>query len=70
MSPANIFFITVFSFTGFAYFRFGKKQQRFLYMVSGMSLMVYPYFVSKTVYIALIGIALMLLPLLSKWIEF
>ena len=58
MSAANLIGNIIFSGVGFVAFMFGKKQGRFQPMAIGGVLMVYPYFVSSTVLMYLIGIAL------------
>lgn len=47
---------------GLAYFIYGKRQQRFAPLISGMLLCVYPYFVQGTLWLALIGIVLLAAP--------
>ena len=55
---AKIFAWTIFGAIGFAVFLYGKKNQFFRTMIIGVALMVYPYFVSGTFLLYLIGIAL------------
>ncbi|MEZ4704885.1 MAG: amino acid transport protein [Bdellovibrionota bacterium] len=57
-----------FSTTGFIYFRYGKKHQQFLAMISGIVLMVFPYFVSDALWMSIGGGLLMLVPLASQWL--
>ncbi|MCH2110913.1 MAG: hypothetical protein MK135_16465 [Polyangiaceae bacterium] len=45
MSPASLFSSFFISLIGFALFRYGRKQERFIIILSGAALMVYPYFV-------------------------
>jgi hypothetical protein len=47
---------------GLAYFVFGKKQQRFVPLFCGIGLMAFPYFVSNTVLLVIIGLALSVIP--------
>ncbi|GBG15149.1 methanol dehydrogenase (cytochrome c) subunit 1 [Novimethylophilus kurashikiensis] len=57
-SPANLFGMLVFGIVGLAAFRYGKKRHSGLPMIIGTLLMVYPYFVSTTVLMYLVGLAL------------
>ena len=51
-----------YSFTGFSY---GKKNDTY-YLLSGMGLLVYPYFVEKLWTLLLVGIVLTAAPFLLK----
>jgi len=56
--PAALFASLMFGVIGFAAFRYGKKQAAWPPMAIGIALMVYPYFVSQTWLIYLIGCVL------------
>lgn len=47
---------------GTAYFVYGKKQDKFSAMLSGVALCVYPYFVSATIPLIAIGVVLIAAP--------
>ena len=47
---------------GLGFFLYGKKQKAIVPLFSGLGLMVYPYFVSSTLLLVAIGVALMALP--------
>jgi hypothetical protein len=47
---------------GFAYFKYGRTTNNTPMVVCGVLLMAYPYFVTNTLAIVLIGAALTLLP--------
>ena len=49
---------------GMGYFIYGKRQAKFVPLIAGMILCVYPYFVQGVVWLVLIGIALMAVPFL------
>lgn len=51
-----------FSIIGLGYMTYGKKSQQLIMVICGIGLMGYSYFVSGTLYIVLIGIALSFLP--------
>jgi hypothetical protein len=52
----------VFGAVGFAYFVYGKKQQRFVPLLCGMGLMAFPYFTSNTAILVVVGLALSVMP--------
>ncbi len=52
----------LFGSIGMGYFVYGKKQGRFVPILSGIALIVFPYFVENTIFLVLVGIALMALP--------
>ncbi len=51
----------VFSGIGFIYFRYGKYKGNGTMMMCGVAMMLYPYFVSDTLYIVLVGAGLIIL---------
>jgi hypothetical protein len=57
-SIAKIVAYIIFGAIGFVAFAYGKKNTFWRPMVIGLALMGYPYFVSETLPIYLIGIAL------------
>jgi len=57
-SPANLLAMLVFGIVGLAAFRYGKKMHSGTPMIIGVALMVYPYFVTQTWLLYIIGIAL------------
>jgi len=57
-STAKIFAWIIFGAIGFAVFLYGKKNKLFRPMIIGFALMVYPYFISGTFLLYLVGIAL------------
>jgi len=58
-TAAKVFGYIVFSAIGLGMFIYGKKNKYSHPMIIGAVLMVYPYLVSKTLFLYLIGIALM-----------
>jgi hypothetical protein len=58
MDPTYLFFVIVFSAAGLGYFMYGKKQAAVVPMLTGLALMIYPYFVSNNY--VLVGIGLLL----------
>lgn len=55
---ANIVAYLIFGGIGLVAFIYGKKMALFRPMIIGIILMAYPYFVSKTLLIYLVGIVL------------
>ena len=53
---AKIFSCIIFGAIGFAAFLYGKKNKFFRPMLIGITLMTYPYFISGTFFLYLIGI--------------
>ncbi|HXT04970.1 MAG TPA: amino acid transport protein [Casimicrobiaceae bacterium] len=49
---------------GVGYFMYGKRQTKFVPLIAGMMLCVYPYFVSGALWLVVVGAALMAAPFL------
>lgn len=58
ISLANIIGWSLFGIIGMAAFMYGKKQGSWKTMVVAAGLMVYPYFVTNTVLMWIVGVAL------------
>ncbi len=52
----------IFSSIGLGFFIYGKKQKVIVPLVTGIALMVYPYFVLNVTLLILAGIALIAVP--------
>ena len=61
-SEAALIWNVLLSAFGLGYFIYGKKQKMVLPLVCGIGLMVFPYFVSSAVAMALIGAVLLAAP--------
>jgi len=57
-TPENLFFSIVFSSIGLAAFVYGKKSGAFKPVILGIALMAYPYFISQTWLMVLVGCVL------------
>ena len=57
-NTAKIFAWIIFGAIGFAAFMYGKKNKSVRPLIVGLALMVYPYFISGTFFLYLIGIVL------------
>lgn len=58
----------MFSIVGLIYFRWGKRESELLPLVCGVLLLAYPYFVSTSWAMAMIGLVLTVIPLLPNHI--
>ena len=67
MDSASLVWGVVFGAVGFAYFIYGKKQAMFVLLFCGIGLMVFPYFVSNTVLLLMVGLVLSVLPYLLRF---
>jgi hypothetical protein len=61
-SEASLLWGVVFGAVGLAYFVYGKKQQRFIPLLCGIGLLAFPYFMSNTVLLVLVGLVLSAIP--------
>ena len=66
-NEAALLWGVVFSAVGLAYFVYGKKQQRFIPLFCGIGLMAFPYFVSNTILLVVVGVVLSVIPYLFRF---
>jgi len=52
----------LFGSIGLGYFTYGKKQKAVVPLLSGLGLMVFPYFISNNYILVLMGVVLLSLP--------
>ncbi len=62
----TLLFSVLFGSIGLAYFVYGKKQQKLIPAIAGIGLCVFPYFISNTWAMFLIGAALAVVPWLIR----
>lgn len=62
LSMSSLLWGLLFGSAGFGFFLYGKKQQAVVPLFCGLALMVFPYFVSNTILLVVIGIVLIALP--------
>ncbi len=62
MNSATLLWGLLFSSIGMGFFIYGRKQTRAVPLVCGIVLMVYPYFVSSTLWLVAIGVLLCAIP--------
>ena len=61
-----LIFSLIISSVGFAYFVYGKKTVEFLFLISGLALMIYPYFIQDLLISVIIGVLLVIAPFVLK----
>jgi hypothetical protein len=66
MSTSSLLWGLLFGSVGFGFFIYGKKQKSVVPLVCGLVLMIFPYFISNTILLAAIGVALITLPYFVK----
>ena len=66
MDIAALVWGALFSSVGLGYFMYGKSQTRVVLLISGVLLMVYPYFVSGAWWTFSVGVILSLIPWLAQ----
>jgi hypothetical protein len=62
LTNASLLIGFLFGAIGIGFFVYGKRQQKFVPLVCGLVLMVFPYFVSSSLWLVAIGVALMAIP--------
>lgn len=62
MSTSSLLFALLFGSIGFGYFLYGKRQRHVAALVSGVALMIYPYFIDNSYGLVAIGVVLMAVP--------
>ncbi len=66
-STARIMWGLLFGSFGMGYLVYGKKQRQGIALLSGFGLCFFPYFVSSTILLVLIGLALLALPFILRY---
>lgn len=62
MDTSSLILNLLFGFIGFGFFMYGKRQQAVVPLICGLTLMIFPYFISSTILLATIGGALTIIP--------
>ena len=65
-SLSSIILGVIFGAIGVGYIIFGKNEKRGIPMLMGVTLCVYPYFVTSIILSIIIGLALMTVPMFVK----
>lgn len=66
LNTESLFLGLLFSSIGFGYFIYGRKQASTVVKYSGIALMVFPYFITDSLPLLVVGLGLIFLP---KFIE-
>ncbi len=66
-SAAGLLWGVLFSSLGLGYFMYGKKQKASVPFACGVALMLYPYFVTNTIILVVVGVALAAIPYFVKF---
>ncbi len=62
MDTASLLWGLLFGSIGLGYFVYGKNQKALVPALCGLALMVFPYFISSTLLMVIVGAALMAIP--------
>lgn len=65
-NPSILIWGVIFGSIGLGFFIYGKKQKAIIPLLSGIGLMVVPYFISNMYILILSGIVLVALPYIIK----
>ena len=61
-SEAAILWGLLFGSVGLGFFLYGRRQRKVVPLMCGVALMVYPYFMTSTVWLVLVGAVLVAVP--------
>lgn len=61
-SPAQIAWAVLFGAIGLGFFTYGKRQRAIVPLVTGITLFIFPYFVTNVYLLVLIGVVIMAVP--------
>jgi hypothetical protein len=67
MDSSTLLWGLLYGSIGMGYFVYGKRQQRVAALLSGIGLIVFPYFVSNVWLSMVIGVSLMALPYFLRY---
>lgn len=62
MNASTLWWGLLFGSIGLGFFVYGRKQRAIVPLVCGIVLMVFPYFVSGTAWLIIIGVVLVAIP--------
>ena len=66
MNTSTLMWGVIFGSIGLGFFVYGKKQKAIIPFISGIGLMVIPYFISNVFILIITGIVLVALPFVIK----
>ena len=67
VNPTTLMLTVLVSAIGTGYIVYGKKQRRGIALLSGIIMCIYPYLVDSPVWMALIGVVLMIVPFILQF---
>jgi hypothetical protein len=62
MDTSTLLWGLLFGSIGLGFFVYGKRQKTVVPLLTGLALMVFPYFVSNTILLVTLGMALIAIP--------
>ncbi len=62
MNTALLLWGLLFGSVGLGFFMYGKRRKAVVPLACGLALMIFPYFISNTLLLVIMGVALMALP--------
>ena len=62
MDTGSLMWGMIFGSIGLGYFVYGKKQKSVVPMLAGVGLMLFPYFISNTILLVIVGVMLSVIP--------
>ncbi|QRP62521.1 hypothetical protein I6J77_10205 [Rhodanobacter sp. FDAARGOS 1247] len=62
MNASTLWWGLLFGSIGLGFFVYGRKQRAIVPLVCGIALMVFPYFVSGTAWLIIVGVVLVAIP--------
>lgn len=66
MSTSYLIWSLLISSIGLGYFLYGKKASNLIPLISGLFMMIYPYFIQNVLVSILVGIVLIIAPFVIK----
>jgi hypothetical protein len=62
LSTASLLWGLLFGSIGLGFFVYGRKQKAVVPLLAGLALMIFPYFVSSTILVVVVGSVLIAVP--------
>jgi len=62
LDTSSLLWGLLFGSIGLGFFVYGRRQKKVVPLVSGLALMIFPYFVSNTIVLVTLGIVLIAIP--------
>ena len=62
MNTSTLLWGLLFGSIGLGFFVYGRRQKMIVPLACGVALMIYPYFVSNTILLVIVGVGLIAIP--------